>query len=155
VLNLVLLSAIVLQVPNVAVAPARVSLVTNEARLHQICGVEGKLSACTLFVGFRLKANCSSGPWGWRITASAQFRPLMFLLEGRAMKHEYDHVADVRESVQRYLAELEQRHFPAEEACQDETDLARSGFKEQMQRAARDSHVKRHPGSNLRFLGQK
>lgn len=153
-LDFVLLSAIVLQAATVEVFPARVRLVVNEARLHKVCAVEGKLDACTTFVGYRLEATCSNDRAGWRISASARFMPRMFLLKGGGMMHEYNHIEDVRQSVERYLAELEGTVLQSSEVCQEAVVREQAGFKTRMKQFARDSNVKWHPHSNLRFLNQ-
>lgn len=151
-LDVFLLSAIVLQAAVVDVLPPRVRLVKSEVRLNQICGVEWKLDGCTKFVGYRLTPSCTNDTTGWRISASVRFTPWAYILKGEVMAHENDHIADIRQSIEQYLGELEQMVFPSPHVCWDSAAFARSSFESRFRQFARDSQAKRHPRSTLRFL---
>jgi hypothetical protein len=152
VLDFVLLSAIVLQAATVDVLPARIRLIHDEARLQEICRAQWKLNGCTFITGNRLLPSCANSNEGWRINASARFMPIAYILGSGVMPHENDHIDDIRQAAQQYLAELEQTVFPTVEVCQEAAGLARSGFEDRIRQFARDSQVRRHPPSTLRFL---
>lgn len=114
-----------------------------ELPLH--CGNGANIQACTTFVAQRLECECSSTEGGWRIDAHAQFIPVMFVTGPVWVRHENDHVADVRGRVESHLQNLAMRRFEAFDECQVAADRERNGFPELMNQFKLESNLAFHP----------
>jgi hypothetical protein len=130
---------------RVIVAPPLMNVVNNAHRLHDVCPSDGDFDACTRFVAFRLTASCSPRREGeWAIEASAAFRPWIFAWNLASIPHEQLHIADIRESAERYVDALMQKSFTSQSACEAAALSASSSFEEKMREFARRSNERRH-----------
>lgn len=115
------------------------------------CGTKAKIEACTAFVGQRLSCRCGLGADAWKLAASAQFIPVMYLLGPDHVSHERDHIDDVERSLRAYLGDLQTMRFESAEACQREAEARTGSFTTTMDRLKEDSNVKRHRGYQRRL----
>jgi hypothetical protein len=144
VLALLLVSSIVLQVgtpQRLAMVPARVIAASTSSDLRMMCGVDRPIDACTRFVGFQLTATCN----GNSLSASARFMPLIMIMAPKAHSHELLHIADVRQSAERHLRNLESRGYASAAECQAAAARASDEFARDMYAFVRESNKKRHP----------
>jgi len=114
--------------------------------LAEKCGTTKKIEACTAFVGQRLSCRCEPSGDGWKLAASAQFIPVMYLLGPAHVLHERDHIDDVERSLRAYLGDLQALRFDSAEACQREAAARADSFTRTMDRFKEDSNVMRHRG---------
>ena len=114
--------------------------------LHHTCAADGRFDACTNFISYRLETHCSHQR-SWRVDARATFRPWIHLYNIRQLPHEVLHVGDVRGSVERYAAALEQAEFASAADCQAAALIASGRFEQRMLEFARASNALRHPRS--------
>jgi len=122
----------------------------RRAQVEETCGLRG-VAACTAFVGQRLECACDRSAQGWTVRASAQFIPLIVLSDATWASHEYEHIADVRDSLTSHLLVLESRTFESDAACAREAREQVDGFVELMNRFKLESNRARHP----RFAAMK
>ena len=120
-----------------------VSLVPR-SRLPEACGTR-HVEACTAFVGQRLICHCEERDGGWTIAAHAQFIPLMYVMNGRHLAHERDHIEDIETSLAEYLDVLEQRRFATLPECERTASAEMSQFPRTMDGFKLRSNAKRHP----------
>ena len=100
--------------------------------LHKTCADPGDFDACTVFIAYRLDARCSPRDTVWRIDARATFRPRIRLYNIRQLPHEWLHINDVRQSVERYAVELEESEFASQDDCDAAALAASSGFEDNL-----------------------
>jgi hypothetical protein len=146
---LALLSALVASAsaaePAVVVQPPMIRVVQNEQLLHDVCGPDGEFDACTRFVAFRLRANCTSTGDRWSVEAFATFRPWIRLWHMASLAHEQLHIDDIRRFVERYVVELGQEQFATRDTCDAAALDATRGFEGKMREFAERSNAERHP----------
>ena len=126
---------------------ARVPIVILARRfdLPRLCGTPVKVDACTAFVGQRLTCVCEARDGGWRITAHAQFIPVMYVLGADRVGHERDHIGDIETALSSYLQTLQRRQFATSSDCEDVAANEMSRFTQIMDNFKRESNAKRHP----------
>jgi len=127
------------------------SLAASDQQLREACGAQGNYDACTRFVAFRIDASCSTSAEGWQVTgATATFRPYILLRELHSLAHEYQHVDDLRHSIDRLLIEMEEARFDSEAGCLALVAREKGAFGATMQRFALESNLSRHPSLRKR-----
>ncbi|HVS32172.1 MAG TPA: hypothetical protein VMS98_12045 [Thermoanaerobaculia bacterium] len=138
---------------TVVVEAAVVRLAPTIDHLKQTCLVDGDYDACTNFIGFRLQASCAAADRGWRLRASATFRPWIVLHNLRQLPHEQEHINDVRGSVERLITAIETAEFATEDACRQRALEERNAFGSRMRSFAAASNARMHPGESRRRGG--
>jgi hypothetical protein len=126
---------------GVVVEPAVVKLISLD-RLHDVCGSDRELDACTRFVAYRLDASCD---WHGALRASVTFRPMIFLYNIQELTHEKLHIEDIRRFADAYVTDIEQKPFETESQCRDAVTIAMDHFGATMQGFAVRSNLERHP----------
>lgn len=116
----------------------------TDAALREWCG-PGEYDACTRFVGYRLDAACSDSGDGVRIIAIGRITALIRLRDGSHLDHEHAHVRNVRESLDRYLHDLESMRYESVTACESAATRAIGTFPEHVRAFARESTLRLHP----------
>jgi hypothetical protein len=104
--------------PRVVMTETKPRLVLKTTLL-QMCG-RGTYDACTKFVGYKLRLNCSMNGTSWNIDGSAEFTPMILLMNPERLQHEQRHIDDVRVSAERYLDELGTQSFDTFGACEEQ-----------------------------------
>lgn len=117
----------------------------RRADLPQACFTAENVEACTAFVGQVLTCDCLAAEAGWRLEARAQFIPVMYLTGGTHVRHEQEHINDVRQSLSGYLAAIEEMRFVSAGDCERAAHRQRAGFTRLMDRFKLDSNQLRHP----------
>lgn len=130
---------------GVNVEQPMMTLAATKDHLRQWCGVAGSYDACTRFIAYRLEASCAAGDGGWRIQATAKFRPWIFLRNLESLAHEHEHVRDVRRSVEVYLTGLQSLPFATEGDCRARALTETAAFGTTMRGYALASNLERHP----------
>lgn len=115
--------------------PPRLVLRTT---LRQVCG-QGAFDACTKFVGYRLRLNCSMNGGSWNINGYAEFTPMILLLNPARFSHEQRHIVDVKESAERYLDDLGNQSFNSFSSCEEHAFNERLVFGKRMYDFAQES----------------
>ena len=104
-------------------------------RMHSVCGESHDFEACTVFVSYRLDAQCQSQ----KIEASVTFRPMILLHDGKAISHEYLHIDDFREYAAAYVTDIEQKRFETDALCRSDAQAAIDAFPEMMREFSKRS----------------
>lgn len=139
-----------LQRGNIHIAGPLIKLVAGSGRLTDVCRLNGNhITACTLFVGYRLEGRCRPKASMWSAEVSARFTPMVYLGDIQSMTHERDHIEDVRFSLGEYLQLLERREFSSFDDCHHAVVQEAERFEETLRGFARESTRKRHPKSIL------
>ena len=114
-------------------------------RVHNACGSDREFDACTLFVAYKLEANC----FYRKIDVSVTFRPMIFLNNIQQLSHEWLHIEDIRSYAGAYVTDVEQKTFETESQCRTEAQLASDNFGATMRAFAERSNRERHPTLRL------
>ena len=125
-------------VPQVTVNELKPRLLLPEV-FRTRCG-EKAIDACTRFIGYKLQARCVSYDGLWNMTGTAEFTPMILMVNTTRYRHELQHVADVKGLAERYLLDLENRSFTTRSSCEEEAALEKSQFKQRMQDFAAESN---------------
>src|SRR5687767_9145189 len=141
----ILLHGAALAAAELHVEAPLVQVVHSRDKLRIWCRVEGHYDACTTIIGFRLEATCVEKPDAWVMTASAKYRPWIFLQNLSRLSHEHEHLEDVSESVDSYLSGLEGLRFGTKQACQARVLDETTAFGTAMREFAIRSNLQRHP----------
>jgi hypothetical protein len=104
--------------PRVTIRETRPRLV-EPVFLQQVCGGKRRLGACTKFVGYQLRLNCSVNDDRWTISGSAEFMPLIFLFNPAWLGHERSHINDMKASAERYLLDLQRQSYDTFGECEE------------------------------------
>lgn len=137
------LLALHIQTPPIVPEP-KVVLVETPPRLvlrttlRQVCG-KGTFDACTKFVGYRLRLNCSMNGTSWAINGFAEFTPMILLLNPARFAHEKRHIVDVKESAERYFDDLGNQSFDSFGSCEEQAFNERLVFGKRMYDFAQES----------------
>lgn len=126
------------------VADPRIQFVPNPTVLASLCNTKASIRGCTEFKGRTLRSSCELVTDGWRVRASAQFIPYVFLWQPNVLGHEYEHVGDVRGWAEEYLEEISHSVFELESSCRQAAAEQERGFASRMDQWARASNRKRH-----------
>ena len=146
-LRIILASAMVLLSPDgrsVQVLPPRLVMVKQEAELRRRCEVDIRIDGCTRFAAYELSARCWPGARGWSMTASARFRPYIFLRRRAVLTHEMVHIRDVETATRNHIQQLEDETFPTSAMCDDAAARAITDFPRRLERFIRASNEKHH-----------
>jgi hypothetical protein len=138
---------------NVRVLPPMTKIVSSLAELHAACAGRGRYDACTRMIAYRLEASCISDGTGWRMDATATFRPWIILKNLQSLSHEHEHVEDIRRSAELHVLGIEDLRFDSVEGCRARSLSESAGFPRLMAVFASDSNLARHP--SLRRLAAK
>lgn len=120
-------------------------VVPTVEQLRNLCGAAGQFDACTRFVGYRLTATCSLQSDGWKLDASATFRPWLVLLNVRKLPHELEHISDVERRLSTYVSGIGERRFDSSRACATAAAAESSIFGATMKQLADASNLAMHP----------
>ena len=140
-----LLHAVTASASQLTVEAPLIKVVNSRVDLRELCRLEGHYDACTAFVGFRLEASCALEGDAWKVSASARFRPWIFLDNISRLSHEHEHIADVRQSLESHLAMLEGMRFGSEAACRAKILDESAAFGTAMRDWALRSNLEHHP----------
>ena len=116
-------------------------LVPTMKHLRDQCGAA---EACTRFVAYRLEASCAPDDSGWRVHASATFKPWILLYNMQHLSHELEHISDIHGFVLDHVNVIEAESFEAQSDCQQRALVAQSGFESVLRAAAMRSNALRH-----------
>jgi len=161
--RLVLFLAILFWTNNILCAePAEVHVLARgpiiqlvrRSQLPCKCGIDANQEACTAFVGERLTCQCEQSHTSWRISARAQFIPVMYVLGVDFVSHERDHIKDIDESLRGYLTLLSTLQFDSADSCQRKVTTEVTRFHMTMDEFKEDSNVRRHPNYRRRLVPQ-
>ena len=114
--SILLAAMVIVQTPLVKLVPLQT--------VHRACGADREFDACTVFVSYRLNAQCGAG----KAEAAITFQPLILLHDLHALSHEHHHIEDLREFAAAYVTDIEQKRFETESQCRSQLDLAARGF---------------------------
>jgi len=124
------------------IAPARTQLVSSwQLKVH--CS-SSKVEACTEILGATLDCRCSRGSAGWKLSATAQMVPYLYLGEPKWDRHEHAHLDDLRQQVGDYFRQLEGQTFASEEECRTFGDFESAVFSLRMDTFGRISNMRLH-----------
>ena len=142
---LALLPLLALHVTTPPIIPEPKVIVTETAprmvlapTLREACG-KGTFDACTKFVGYNLRVNCSGGGEKWNMNGFAEFTPLIMLMNAGRLNHERQHIDDVKVSTERYVYALESRNYRTSVACEEAAISARLVFRDTLHGFAQES----------------
>ncbi len=138
---------------NVEVLTPLTKVTSSISDLREACRGAGQYDACTRMIAYRLEAACSVEGNGWKLEATARFRPWIFLYNVRRLTHETEHVEDIRRSAERYVSGLESIRFESLAVCESRGLAERAGFEMQMASFALESNLARHP--QLRVMASR
>jgi hypothetical protein len=121
--------------------------------LPAVCGTTRPIEACTRFVGQVLTCACEANPIsGWRMSARAQFIPMIYMTSGEHLAHEHEHIRDIAGSVGSYAERLESLSFDSLEECERVASEETSRFPRTMDRFKDESNALRDPGYQRIYL---
>ncbi len=148
-LTLVLLLALHIQTPPMIQQPKvtvveRAPSVVPQSFFREWCG-KGDFDACTKFVGYRVDLGCASNGDSWTILGSAEFTPIVLLLNPVRLKHEQLHINDVKESMERYLVDLQRQPYDTFGECEEAAFNERLVFRKRLYDFAQESTRRRDP----------
>jgi hypothetical protein len=145
VVALIVLHASIAAAADVTVNDPSIRLVASLKQLRDRCGVAGSYDACTHFEKYRLEATCAADGDQWSMRGTATIAPVMFLHNLQSARHEYDHIADMRDSLRSHVTALEAARFSSQAACVTAASEAMSGFPAAVRRFASESLALRDP----------
>ena len=123
--------------PKVVITETAPRLVLRTT-LHETCG-KGVFDACTKFVGYDLRLNCSATGEVWNINGWAEFTPMILLLNPTRLRHERRHIADVKQSTERYLYDLQSENYTSFGQCEEAAFNERLVFRKRLYDFAQES----------------
>lgn len=123
--------------PKVVVTDTAPRLVLRTT-LREMCG-KGAFDACTKFVGYDLRLNCSANGEVWNINGFAEFTPIILLLNPGRLAHERKHIDDVTQSAKRYLYDLQSENYGSFGECEEAAFNERLVFKKRLYDFAQES----------------
>ena len=127
----------------IAVQPI-VRLVPNTSDLQTICKTKVKIGACTALAGEKLRCACEPDGEQWRIAATAQYVPVMYLGSMSFREHEDQHLRDIDAALKQYLEQLTAARFDKKETCDLAAADAAGRFVSMMADFKVRSNAKRH-----------
>lgn len=140
---LLTISPVSVAAASIHVVPAHTHLV-SERELAKHCGTSQWIYACTEFRGETLVCACKREGDRWRIHATAQLIPYIYLWQPAWMSHEMLHLNDIRASLTDYLTVLESTAYESVDACQSDGAVASRDFGAHMDEWKKLSNKKRH-----------
>ena len=115
-------------------------------RYHTGVGLAGgcKTSnpACTT-VAAEFTCGCERRDHAWVLAPEIVAQPTIYSTSDRYMRHEMEHIADVRESLDEYTASLLVRSFPSAAACNDFVAAEAKAFPSTMRSIERATTIRR------------
>jgi hypothetical protein len=145
VVSLIVLHASIAAAADVTVNDPSIRLVASLKQLRDRCGVAGAYDACTHFENYRLEATCAADGEQWSMRGTATIAPVMFLRNLQSARHEYDHIADMRESLRNHVTALETARFASQAACFNAATEAIAAFPAAVRKFAAESLALRDP----------
>jgi hypothetical protein len=127
--------------PKVVITETAPRLVLRTT-LHETCG-KGVFDACTKFVGYGLRLNCSATGEVWNINGWAEFTPMILLFNPGRLAHERRHIEDVKRSAERYLYDLQSENYNSFGQCEEAAFNERLVFKKRLYDFAQESARRR------------
>lgn len=103
---------------SIHTTPPIVRLVPNTPDLLRTCNAKTVIGACTAFAGEKLRCACEADGEQWRIAATAQYVPVMYLGSWTFRAHEDEHLRDIDADLRQHLDDLTARRFGSSESCQ-------------------------------------
>lgn len=136
---------------TVRVPVVAVRLVPNMVDMPATCATTRDVRACTAFAGQQLACTCALKGSEWRISARAQYIPVLYLGSFEHRAHEELHIRDVDAALKNDLAELVGRRFASAAECEAAGHAASRSFEAAMDRFKRESNTRRHPPGNRAY----
>lgn len=135
---------------SVVIAPVRTQIVSGRLDLARACSSGAWIYGCTKFLGEKLSCTCVLERDQWRINATAQFIPYMYLWQPSWIPHENLHIDDIRTSAKKYLEELQSARYSSAADCSRSAEVESAGFTKRMDDWKKISNLERHPGLTRR-----
>ena len=106
------------------------------------CGKPGRRGCTTLQTEF-LCACAQTGEKKWTLAPHLIATPLLYTTTQDVVRHEMEHIADIRGSLNEYAAGLMLRSFDTEQSCSSFIDVEKKTFANTLRNIQRLTTVKR------------
>jgi hypothetical protein len=130
---------------TVRVPAVLVRLVPNMDDMPKTCATNRDVKACTAFAGQQLTCSCALDGDEWRMSARAQYIPVLYVSNSTYRSHEELHIRDVDAALRNYLDELANRRFATAADCDVAARTASGSFEAVMDQFKIESNMLRHP----------